>query len=60
MFEAIEDKHNLRSSETLNLFLYLVFIAVIAEKPASQKYVVANGNSTAVAASDSVGYSVET
>ena len=60
MFGAIEDKHNLRSSETFNLFLYLVFIAVIAEKPASHKYVVVNGNSTAVAASDSVGYSVET
>ena len=61
MFGAIENKHNLKSSETFNLFLYLVFIAVIAEKPASHKYVVVNGNySTAVAASDSVGYSVET
>jgi hypothetical protein len=59
MFGAIEDKHNLRSSDTSNLFLYLVFIAVIAEKPASQRYVVVNGNNTAVAASDSFGYSVE-
>ena len=32
MFGAIEDKHNLRSSDTSKLFPYLVFIAVIAEK----------------------------
>jgi hypothetical protein len=59
MFGAIEDKHNLRSSCTSNLFLYLVFIAVISEKPASYKYAVVNGNITAVAAPDSVGYWLE-
>jgi len=39
--------------------LYLVFIAVTAENAVSHRYVVANGNKTLTAFSDSSGYSQE-
>jgi len=45
--------------QSRSVHLYLVFIAVTAENAVSHRYVVANGNKTLTAFSDSSGYSQE-
>ena len=51
-------RHSLMSWSVHSLFLYLVFIAVNAENPASHRYVAENGNNIDKAMSESSGSTV--
>lgn len=54
---SIEVRQSLKSLSAHSLFLDFVFMAVSAEKPASQRYVVENGNNTDTALLAISGYS---